>query len=93
VGDREDRDARPPVGGVEQLPDVERVALEPRREARRGERVVQLRGEREAVLRRKEGFEIQETPVEVSTALERMINRVLPISRVATRQPFLKLSP
>ena len=60
-----------PSGGAEQAPDVERIALEPRLERRRREEVVELAGEREAILRREERLELERADAREGRLLER----------------------
>ena len=56
--DRGDRDALLAALRPQQLPDIQRNALEPGVEARRGEEVVHLDGELLALLRGVEGFDV-----------------------------------
>src|SRR6266516_2299107 len=57
--DRDDRDARLAALGAQQLPNVERHALEPRVESRRREKVVHPHRELGAILRRIKGLEVE----------------------------------
>ena len=59
VSDREDRGAGLALGRVEERADVERLALEPGVEARRGEEVVEPGRQLEPVLSREERLEVQ----------------------------------
>ena len=56
--DRQHRNARPTFIGIEQRACGQRLALHPGRETRRSEQVVELHGQREAILGGKHGFQV-----------------------------------
>ena len=60
MGNREHRHARPACGVVEQRLRIERIPLEPDFEAGRREHAIELHGQREALLGRKERLEIDD---------------------------------
>jgi hypothetical protein len=59
VGDRDDRDARPAIAGMQQALQIERLTLEPGTEAGRGEQVVDGHRQAEAILGRVESLEVE----------------------------------
>ena len=60
VGDRHHRGARPSLRRVEEPSQIERLPLRPGLEAGGGEQVVEPQGEREALLFREEGLEVED---------------------------------
>ena len=61
VRDRDDADAGPAVGAVEQAVDVQRLALQPRAEPWRRQQLVELHGQLEAILGGVERLEVEDT--------------------------------
>ncbi len=75
VCDGEDRDPRLPLRCVEQAAHVERLALAPGGEGRRGQQIVEDHRQLEAVLRREERLEVQHAELLEGGALDRADQR------------------
>ena len=75
VRDGEDRDARLSLRRVQQAGDVQRLALQPRLEARRGQQVVQRHRQRKPLLGRVERLQVEHADARRPAAIARLDQR------------------